>query len=278
MLTLPPISKHIRVLNQDESDRLAALYPSTLPKSLKDCVTCKGKKCFRWWADHGTSDEVAEWECTCDEQFVLHKYLLNAGIGTKYQRFGIGDLDHVSPIAVAAANEYLENADYYLNAGVGFIFEGDRGTGKTLLATILFKQLLDRGVDGYFTTFNDMIDNFASGWTNDKEKVWFDSRVRNAPLLVVDDIGMEGEKRSGMSRVMIDNIFRARVSGALPTIITTNLSPNEMSDRYSTALQTLAGNSKNYTFRGNSYRESEWEIERNKVELEKKLTRPIMIS
>lgn len=277
MLQLPPISKHIRVLSAEESDRLDLKYPS-LPKSLRDCVTCRGKKCFRWWADYGVTEEIAEYECPCDEQFVLFKYLLNAGIGLEYQRYSIGDLDRVQPVAVSAANQYLDDADYYLSRGVGFMFKGDRGTGKTLLATILLKLLLDRGVDGYFTTFNDMLDNFTGGWSNDKQKSWFDARVRNAPLLVVDDIGKEYAGRVGVSQVMIDNIFRSRVNNALPTIITTNLAPEEMSSRYSSALETIAGRAQSYEFSGPSYRNSEWETARLRVELDNKLTRPIVIS
>lgn len=279
METLPPLSKHIRVLSAEDSERLDLLYPSTLPKSLKDCPTCRGTKAFHWWTEYNVPESgISLYECPCDEQFVLFKYLLNAGIGLEYQRYNIGDLDSVSPVAVAASNNYLEDADYYLARGVGFIFQGDRGTGKTLLASILLKQLLDIGVDGYFTTFNDMLDNFTSGWSNDKHKLWFESRIRNAPLLVVDDIGKEYEGRVGVSKVMIDNVFRSRVNNALPTIITTNLSPHDMAARYSAALETIAGRSQTYQFIGPSYRTSDKGIEQFRRELELKLTRPIVIA
>jgi len=278
MLHLPPVSKHIRVLLPEESARLDAMYPTSLPKSLKDCVTCRGQKTFRWWVEHGFSDEIGEYECPCAEQFVLYKYLLNAGVGLRYQRYGIGDLDDLPPKILEAAEDYLGNSDYYIGQGVGLYFHGDRGTGKTLLATILLKQLLDEGVDGYFTTFNDMLDNFAAGWSNDAQRSWFDSRVRNAPLLVVDDIGKEHANRVGMSSVAVDNIFRARVQNALPTIITTNLTAKEMKDRYSSALETIAGQAMYCEFEGVSYRNSEMELARRRAELENKLTRPIMIS
>lgn len=277
MLHLPPISKHIRVLVAEESTRLDVLHP-TLPRTLKQCVTCHGAGRFKWWVDYGVSEETDDYECPCAEQLTLHKFLLNAGIGLRYQRYGIGDLDQVSSLATKVANEYLEAADYYVGNGYGLYFQGDRGTGKTLLATILLKQLLDTGVDGYFTTFNDMLDNFVAGWTSDEQRTWFDSRVRNAPLLVVDDIGKEYSGRVGVSKVMVDNIFRSRVNNALPTIITTNLSVDEMASRYSSALETIAGQALHVKFEGSSYRESELEIARRQREIEKKLSRPVMIS
>lgn len=276
MFQLPSLSPHIRVLTKEESDRLDRQY-SFLPKNLKDCVTCKGKKCFRWWSEYNIPNSgISEYVCPCAEQFTLYKYFLNAGIGLEYQRYNIGDLESVSKKAVAEANEYLVNADYYMARGRGFIFQGDRGTGKTLLASILLKQLLDRGIDGYFTTFNDMIDNFTSGWKDDQQKGWFDARVRNIPLLVVDDIGKEYVGRVAVSQVMIDNIFRSRVNNALPTIITTNLTPEQMADRYSSALETIAGRSQVHIFTGPSYRNKQYQEQEE--EIKNGLTRPIVVA
>jgi hypothetical protein len=275
---LPPISKNIRVLTQEESERLDALFGSSLPRSLRDCVTCRGKKTFRWFANYGFDDAIVEYECPCDEQFVLFKYLLHCGVGLEYQRYGIGDLTNIPPDAFIAVTNYVEDRDFYLGQGHGFVFEGDRGTGKTLLATILLKMLLDHGVDGYFTTFTELLDNFTGGWKDEKQKAWFDARVRNAPLLVVDDIGKEYEGRLKVSSNTIDNLFRSRVNNALPTIITTNLSPTEMSRRYSSALETIAGKAHSYTFKGETWRNSESQLERFRFELENKLTRPVTIS
>lgn len=274
-LHLPPLSSHIRVLNKDESDRLDEKFPS-LPKSLKDCVTCRGNKSFRWWVDL-ESDEIGEYECPCAEQFVLHKYLLNAGLGVRLQRYSIRDLTSVPIEAMNLFADYIENRDFYLGQGHGFLLHGDRGTGKTLLASLMMKRMLNFGVDGYFTTFTDLLDNFAAGWQDDKQKQWFDIRVRNAPLLVVDDIGMEHPNRVAMAANSVDNIFRTRVNNALPTIITTNLSNDELARRYSTALETIAGNAQEYEFTGDTWRNSAgWNTRLNK-EKHNHLTRPIMI-
>ncbi len=277
MLHLPPLSKHIRVLNAEESARLDAEYPSTLPKSLKDCPTCRGKKSFKWYKDHGNSDEVGEYVCPCGEQFVLFKFLLNAGIGLRYQRYGVGDLDQVPNVAIAMANDYLENADYYIGQGVGLHFHGDRGTGKTLLATVLLKQMLNEGVDGHFIAFDQMVRMYMSSWKDEKKREWFEAMVRNSPLLVVDDIGKEYKGLVKVSSTMIDNVFRTRVNNALPTIITTNLTLDELRESYGSSLETIAGQARYASFTGKSYRESELETERFRFELENKLTRPIMI-
>lgn len=274
--TLPPLSKHIRVLTAEESDRLDKADPH-LPKSLKDCVTCRGKKTFRWWKEYGISTDIVDYDCPCAEQFVLFKYLLNAGLPKDLQRYGLGDLVAVDPSATEAMTDYVTDHEFFISQGHGFIFRGSRGTGKTLLAALMLKQLLDKGVDGYYVVFTDMLDAFAAGWRDDAAKVWFDSRIKSAPLLVVDDIGKEHPNRVSMSSVAIDNVFRSRVQAGRPTIITTNLTPAEMSANYSSALETMAGKSLSFEFGGDSWRDSEEERTRNEIEMRLRLTRPIVI-
>lgn len=277
MHQLPPLPDTIRVLTADESERLDTLYPN-LPKSLTDCVTCGGKKKFLWYEDYGTSEDrnVVEYECPCSDQFILHKYLLNAGVLKSGQRLALGDCIEVDEKALDAAAEYLESADYYVNRGIGMIFHGTHGSGKTLLSTIMLKQLLGVGIDGYFTTFTNLLDNFAAGWRDDKNRAWFERRVRNAALLVVDDIGREMAGRNSMASASLDNVFRSRVQDSLPTIVTTNLSMHDFEQSYSTGVMSLVSEtSLSYEFAGRDFRPTQ--RDRNRKEAMQRLSRPITL-
>lgn len=274
---LPPNPDAVRVLHSEESERLESMYPG-LPKSLDHCPTCYGKKTFRWYADYGNDNTIVEYDCPCADQFILFKYFLNAGIGKQGQVSMMADAIGVKRTSLELINDYVENAHYYLNRGMGLLLHGEVGTGKTFLSTLLMKQLLAlSGVDGYFTNFNQMLDNFASGWTNDKNRLWFDKRVKNAALLVVDDIGKEHIGRNAMATSMVDTIFRTRTQNLLPTIVTTNLSLNDFKTSYSSGvMDLLTETSITHEFAGISWRKNQGE--RNREEARLKLTRPIVVS
>lgn len=276
MHQLPALPDAIRVLRQDESDRLQALHPD-LPKSLAQCVTCSGKKTFRWWDNYGDNEmQVVDYECPCQDQFLLYKYLLNSGLGKQAARMFLIDAEHVSPDVLAAMFEYEESAEYYVSRGIGLLLHGTHGNGKTLIASLLLKRLLADGVNGYFSTFTQMLDTYASGWRSDEHRQWFDRKVRNAPLLVVDDIGREHKGRIETSSSSLDTVFRSRVQNALPTIITTNLSLDEFERAYSSGVMSLVTESSiTQLFQGEDWRPKQ--KLRTQEEIKAKLSRPITI-
>lgn len=240
MLTLPANPSHVRPLSDADAERLRQTHTSLWSNPTQECVTCRSRGTFKA-RERG---EIVEYKCDCLQQWLLHRYLLNAGIGLRYQRVSWIDLDQQVPQAVQQAiMEYAEEADHYVIAGLGMILWGDKGTGKTLLATLLLKTLLAAGHDGYFTQFNEMIDAYTDTWRNNDEKRWFTRRMRNATLLVVDDIGKEHKGRVDMVESMFDQVIRARVANAKPTIITTNYTPDQMLSGYGGGVMSLLAES-----------------------------------
>jgi DNA replication protein DnaC len=226
----------IRSLRDDEVARLRAIYPD-LPISPKHCPTCKGVGSFRWRDSDG---QPADWECNCRAQWALHRFFLNSGIGLRYQRLSWDDTLSVAAPAKKAVIEYGAEADALVQIGQGLILHGKAmGTGKTLLASLLLKNLLASGYDGYFVQFNEMLDAFTGGWRNEEERRWFNRRVRNAGVLVVDDVGREHKGRLEVAESMFDTVIRARHDDARPTIITTNLSLDDLRSGYSSNVMSL---------------------------------------
>ena len=276
LLQQPPLPPSIRPLANDESARLKARYPN-LSQSPDDCVTCRGKKRYLWYAP-GTT-EVAEYECDCVDQWVLNRVLLAANIGVTYQRLSWTDLTHTDPGAVTRAMEYLRDIEKYEQAGVGLIFYGGRGTGKTSLVTLLLKGLIARGYDGYFTTFSEMIDTYTGGWNDRDEKAWFHRRIKNAGNLVLDDVGKEyqGRKSSGLPESTFDEVLRHRVAGSTPTILTTNQNLQEMQEGYGGGVMSLLHErSSTYRFSGEDFRDAQ--RQRTLDEIEQGLTRPLVLA
>jgi DNA replication protein DnaC len=72
-----------------------------------------------------------------------------------------------------------------------------------------------------------MIDEFTAGWKDDSRKRWFDRKIRLIPVLCLDDLGKE-RGRGQLPQSTFDNLLRARVQAGRPTIITTNIHPDDL--------------------------------------------------
>lgn len=274
-LSLLPLPPGIRVLTDEEGSRLNALYPD-LPRNLKQCITCKGERTFLW---RGSSGEPIQYACNCVDQRILHRYLLHSGIGLRYQRLSWVDLDSAAVDAKALDRvlDYGAHAEHYVSIGAGLMLQGkDMGTGKTLMATLLLKALLASGIDGYFTQFNEMLDAHTAGWRDEEQKVWFDRRVRNAGVLVIDDVGRENKNRIDVVESMFDSVLRARHDNCKPTIITTNKTADEFQSLYrSNIMSLLSETSEVVTVKGADYRPTVQAKQQEERTLG--LTRPVVV-
>lgn len=276
--TLPPLPAQIGTLTTEQSHRLRQTYPG-LP-DLKNCITCRGTKTFRWYAPINERDpqHVGEYDCACAEQFILHRRFLHAGIGETYQRLGWADFEHIPLAAVDMAMEYLDHADRFVASGFGLVIHGDKGNGKTLLSNLIVKELVAKGFDCYANTFSSMIDTFADGWRDKDDRKWFSQRVRNADVLLIDDLFRERNKGVGsVGENALEETLRHRVARSKPTIITMNPDPAEIEKGYGAhTVSLLSERARVYAFHGPDRR-----IEMNerfRREVLAGLTRPIVVN
>lgn len=251
-LSLPPNPEACLPLYDEDFARLKR-RDDQLWRNPHPCKTCGDKGWFRRREPDGS---IAEYDCPCEEQWLLHLWLLNAGIGMAYQRLSLRDVPSERTKSVYAALQYIDQIEANLHLGRGLVLWSElKGTGKTLSATLVLKSVLEAGYDGFFTTFPDMLDMYQSTWRDKEERAWFDRRVRNVQFLVIDDIGKEGQQRSrDVSESMVDLVLRARNAAALPTIITTNRTPEEMDQGYSVA-SLLSGTFQAVEINGADYRD-----------------------
>lgn len=268
----PPV---VKALPTPDTNRLKDLYPD-LPDSPAKCKTCRGKKTFRWYSPDDPT-QVVDYDCNCVDQFFLHRWLLNAGIDLAYQRMSWRDATGVPKSVVKEIKGYIIDADRLVPAGIGLLMLGQPGTGKTMLSTLILKDLISQGYKGYFTTFHNMLDRFTEGWSSVENKVWFDGKVRNAGVLVIDDMGREHKGRIDIAISTLDHVLRARVASARPTILTSNLSTEQISELYTrNALSLLSESSITLNFLGEDFRPTQ---KTTRIEEAREgLTRPLVIA
>lgn len=117
--------------------------------------------------------------------------------------------------------KYAENWDKVKESNIGLLLWGDVGTGKTFAAHCICNELLCRKkpVRAFVTSLSQVLN---SGW--DKSETA--THVRNAPLVVFDDLGAERSSEYALENVfmLVDERYRVKK----PLIVTTNLTLDEM--------------------------------------------------
>jgi DNA replication protein DnaC len=101
------------------------------------------------------------------------------------------------------------------------LFIGGFGTGKTHLAAAIANERAGRGDEVMFVTVPDLMDYLRTTYGRDADMSFYQrfQKVRNAPLLVLDDFGVENP--SAWVREKLFQVLDYRYVARLPTVITT---------------------------------------------------------
>ncbi|MBI2855719.1 MAG: ATP-binding protein [Chloroflexi bacterium] len=116
------------------------------------------------------------------------------------------------------------------------VLGGPSGSGKTHLAAAVVNRALEKGQHAFFMFVPDLLDHLRSTFTPDSE-VPYDQlfeQVRNAPLLVLDDLG--GHSSTPWAQEKLYQIVNHRYVGQLPTVFTLGLPMEELDLRLQTRL------------------------------------------
>lgn len=111
------------------------------------------------------------------------------------------------------------------------LLEGTYGCGKTHLAAAVGNARLDHEEGVLFITTPDLLDHLRNTFGPSSE-VGYDEmfdRVRNAPLLILDDLGVENP--SAWAQEKLFQLLNHRYSRHIPTVITTNADINALDPR-----------------------------------------------
>ena len=129
-----------------------------------------------------------------------------------------------------------------IHRGVGLLFYGGSGTGKTMLAALVTKELIRAGHDCYFTSFLTMVDMYRSTWRDKDSKAWYDARVRNVGILVVDDIGRNRDKgETTVSGAVVEEVLQHRLTREKPTFFTSNYPLDKIEEWFGKHTKAMLG-------------------------------------
>ncbi len=223
-----------RFLHPEDAEVLYQRYPNIKPDPDDFCPTCGKKGKIRVVV----GKRVQEVECDCQLQLQMYKNYLNAGIGYNYQILDWADL-YKAEEARSRARGYFIDRDIRVPRGTGLILSGPFGTGKTMAATLLLKDLTKAGYSCYSTTFTGLVQQYTAGWKDSSEEKWFQRRIKRSHILLIDDVGKEMKTKTNLAESVFDDVLRARVQENRPTFITTNMTFGELMEGYGGAVFSL---------------------------------------
>ncbi|MDD4876372.1 MAG: ATP-binding protein [Dehalococcoidales bacterium] len=108
---------------------------------------------------------------------------------------------------------------------------GPSNCGKTHLAAAIANDRISRGQLAYYISTPDLLDRLRSSYNASSEISYnqFFDQVRNAPLLILDDLGTQSS--TPWAKEKLDQLLNHRYNGELPTIIVTITPIEQLDDR-----------------------------------------------
>jgi len=135
-------------------------------------------------------------------------------------------------MAYRAATAFAQNPQGWL------VFMGPSGCGKTHLAAAIANQRIHQGHPAFFISVSDLLDHLRSTFSPSSD-VSYDElfeQVLNAPLLILDDLGVQAS--TAWAEEKLFQIINQRYNVQLPTIVNlaAGMTLEDLEERWRTRL------------------------------------------
>ncbi len=142
-----------------------------------------------------------------------------------------------NPVNQEQFHRVYEAAKAFITEPKGWlILAGPSGCGKTHLAAAIANECVNQGQPAFFISTPDLLDRLRSAFNTNNEIAYdeFFDQVRNAPLLVLDDLG--AQTSTPWVKEKLDQLLNHRFNSELPTVIVTIIPIEQLEDRIRTRL------------------------------------------
>ncbi len=127
-------------------------------------------------------------------------------------------------------------ARYFPSKTKNLLLSGDPGLGKTFLSACIAREVSEKGFSVVYDTASHVFSRFEAQKFNysDDEAESDVRRVLRCDLLILDDLGTE--MNSALVTSALYTVVNTRLMEKRSTVISTNLAPNAIGDRYGEAI------------------------------------------
>jgi DNA replication protein DnaC len=177
--------------------------------------------------------------CSCREQEIAERRLarlvdrsnLRALAGMTFDNFLFSGAPSV---ASTQAQRFAQDPEGWL------VLLGGTGTGKTHLAASIGNYRLAQGRPALFMVVPDLLDHLRASFAPSSDVAYDDlfEAVRDAPLLILDDLGAQTSTQWASEKLF--QLFNHRYIYRLATVITSNLSLDEIGGRIASRMSDPA--------------------------------------
>ncbi|MFH1032260.1 MAG: ATP-binding protein [Chloroflexota bacterium] len=212
----------------------------------KVCPVCKGAKFVHPLMPSGKPDFTRVVPCRCSRKE------LEEGRQSRLQRYSnLGSLVKLTfnsllpegkgenPLNKESFSRAYQSAKAFADKPEGWlVFAGPSGSGKTHLAAAIANERIEKGYPAFYITVPDLLDHLRSSFGPNSEMPFDElfEQVRNAPLLILDDLGAQSS--TPWAREKLDQLLNHRFNNKLPTVIVSIVPIDELEDRIQTRLMT----------------------------------------
>ena len=224
----------IRAKNESLQARRAELlvangYPADYSDVKYDCTKC------------GDTGFVENKMCSCMKEALTLAGIESSGFANliKEQGFDNFSLDYYKKNAthydimgknLEFLKDYANNFDAKKSSSI--LMMGGTGLGKTHLSSAVAYEVIEKGNDVFYTGAIDLFSQFEiqrfKSYNNEPNELI--ERYFECDLLIIDDLGTEMINQFSVSTLY--NLLNDRLSRKKPTIVSTNLSQDEIMKKY----------------------------------------------
>lgn len=202
--------------------------------------------------------------CKCFKEMLITENIRSSGMGALIEKQSFDNFDvsryKYDDVVYTRMKENFSNAKKYAedfdNAPTTMLFTGKTGTGKTHLSTSIAKAVIEKGYEVLYDSAQNIVsafetDRFKSGYGPYEPK---GDKYFECDLLIIDDLGTEFVNQFTVS--CLYNLINTRQNKGLHTILSTNLSPREITTKYEDRIYSriMGSGSKIFQFLGKDSR------------------------
>lgn len=218
-LNVDALRQELKETEESENRRLAERGISIADfESKVDCKECNDTG----WANGE--------KCGCAKRIATQLLLERSGFGRELKTFA--DSDFAIFEDAEKMRKTFEGFQRWANTKdtpiTTLLFLGDTGTGKTFTTECLASEFIKNGYYVYFTTAFNMIGTCRDYHFGKDSEL---STLQNCEVLCIDDLGTE-PMLANITQEYLLAIINERTTNGLRTIISTNLTQQQITDRY----------------------------------------------
>lgn len=227
---ITPIKERNRALQRRRREITVSLgYPEDYTEIKYTCDKC---------SDTGFIDGIKS--CVCFRELIIKERIASSAMGRlietqSFDNFDLSCYDYDEKVKEKMKANLLSAKNYVKNFHKNpenLLLIGSTGTGKTHISTSIARELMHQGYDVIYDSTQNIIsdfeaDRFKNGWGREESK---SDKYLDCRLLIIDDLGTEFSNQFTLSAIY--NLLNTRQNKGLATIISTNLSPDELARKY----------------------------------------------